>query len=116
SKTYNDGPKGEYRKETTSVFLFEVVNAFGLCDMHGNVWEWCQDHWHGNYDDVPSDGSAWLSDNEKARRILRGGSWFSYPESCRSAYRFLNDPDGRDDVIGFRVVCSAPRTLQTKTR
>ncbi|MEM7769099.1 MAG: formylglycine-generating enzyme family protein [Cyanobacteria bacterium P01_A01_bin.37] len=113
---YNDGPKGESRKKTTSVFLFEVANAFGLCDMHGNVWEWCQDHWHGSYQDAPDDGSAWLTDDEKARRILRGGSWYNNPENCRSAYRGDYDPDYRSLFIGFRVVCSAPRTLQTKTR
>ncbi|MEM9447308.1 MAG: formylglycine-generating enzyme family protein [Cyanobacteria bacterium P01_E01_bin.6] len=109
---YNDGPKGEYRQETTSVFHFKVANAFGLCDMHGNVWEWCQDHWHGNYDDAPNDGSAWLTDNEGAPRVRRGGSWNFIPEDCRSAYRDLNYPVNRLSNVGFRVVCSAPRTLQ----
>jgi formylglycine-generating enzyme required for sulfatase activity len=109
--TYNDGPKGEYREETTPVDQFEIANAFGLCDMHGNVFEWCQDHWHENYEGAPTDGSAWLSANENASRVSRGGSWRDYPRHCRSAYRFYDTPDNRYFNIGFRVVCSAPRTL-----
>ena len=109
--TYNDSPKGKYRKATTSVDHFGIANAFGLCDMHGNVYEWCQDHWHDNYEGAPTDGSAWLSENENAYRVLRGGSWYVNPRDCRSAYRDLNTPDDRVTYIGFRVVCSAPRTL-----
>ncbi|NEQ48497.1 MAG: formylglycine-generating enzyme family protein [Leptolyngbya sp. SIOISBB] len=112
--TYNDGPKGEYREETTPVDHFEVANAFGLSDMHGNVYEWCQDHWHDNYDGAPLDGSAWLTDKEGAARVRRGGSWDYTPRFCRSAYRDFDFPGVRSDIIGFRVVCSAPRTLQTE--
>jgi len=109
--TYGDGPKGEYRGETTPVNQFEGANAFGLSDMHGNVWEWCQDHWHDSYKGAPTDGSAWIKGGNSERRILRGGSWITYPGYCRSAYRFINVPGYRNFSIGFRVVCSAPRAL-----
>ena len=112
SGSYGDGPKGEHREETTPVNQFEGANAFGLCDMHGNVWEWCQDHWHSSYKGAPTDGSAWIEGGSSERRILRGGSWNSYPRNCRSAYRFPDVPGGGYNYfIGFRVVCSAPRTL-----
>jgi formylglycine-generating enzyme required for sulfatase activity len=61
--TYQDGPKGEYREQTTEVGTFPA-NEFGLCDLHGNVWEWCLDHWHGNYEGAPIDGSAWLTEDD----------------------------------------------------
>jgi formylglycine-generating enzyme required for sulfatase activity len=96
---------------TTPVGQFGVANAFGLYDMHGNVWEWCLDHWHGNYEGAPTDGSAWLSDRKDANRLLRGGSRNSNPRYCRSAVRVNNMPVNRNGVIGFRVVWSAARTL-----
>ena len=73
--TYADGPKGKNRGKPTSVDEFDVANTFGLSDMHGNVWEWCQDHWHENYEGAPTDGSAWPTDNKEANRLVRGGSW-----------------------------------------
>ena len=112
TKTYGDGLKGEYRKETTPVDHFGVANAFGLCDMHGNVWEWCLDHWHGNYEGAPNDGSAWLTDDEKVSRVIRGGSWYDNPRNCRSASRYYNNPVFDYFRIGFRVVCEFPRILQ----
>jgi len=106
--TYANGPQGKARKETTFVDHFGIANAFGLCDLHGNAWEWCQDHWHNGYEGAPIDGSACLSENEKASRALRGGSWVHTPRHCRSAFRYYNPPDNRYNYVGFRVVCSAP--------
>jgi formylglycine-generating enzyme required for sulfatase activity len=99
-------PKGQSRKGTTLVGQF-APNAFGLYDLHGNVWEWCLDHWHGNYDGAPTDGSAWLTENEEAGRVRRGGSWFFNPRDCRSAYRGYNYPGTRYEDFGFRVICEA---------
>ena len=107
SGSYGRGAKGIYREETTSVGSFKVANAFGLSDMHGNVWEWCQDHWHGNYEGAPEDGSAWISEDKDTSRLLRGGSWGSDPRYCRSAVRTFLAPVARNAYIGFRVVCSA---------
>ncbi|WP_414551731.1 formylglycine-generating enzyme family protein [Anabaena sp. CCY 0017] len=115
--TYGDGVKGVDREETTEVGSFGVANNFGLYDMHGNVWEWCLDDWHGNYEGAPIDGCAWFDNNDnfyqkKGRTVLRGGSWGIYPRSCRSAFR---DYYGRDDHyygLGFRVVCAVGRIIQ----
>jgi formylglycine-generating enzyme required for sulfatase activity len=111
SKTYAEEAKGEYRSETTPVGQFPP-NAFGLYDMHGNVWEWCADTWHGNYDGAPTDGSVWIKNGNDNRSFLRGGSWFYRPNCCRSAYRNgSNRRDYNNVSIGFRVVCGAGRTL-----
>ena len=113
AKTYVDGPEGESRQETTPVNQFDIANAYGLCDMHGNVLEWCQDHWHDdNYDGAPTDGRAWLTDSEEAGRILRGGSWIDSPRHCRSSRRLTDTPELRSSHIGFRVVSAPPRPLQ----
>ena len=105
---YGNGPEGQYRKATTAVNHFHpLANAWGLCDLHGNVWEWCQDHWHDNYDQVPTDGSAWQTEKEGGGRVLRGGSWDYNPGNCRSACRLNDDPDDRYNSFGFRVVCEA---------
>lgn len=113
--SYGRGPKGIYRSKTTEVGNFPP-NAFGLYDMHGNTWEWCQDHWHDNYKDAPADGRAWLLPDDRKiayshRRVLRGGSWFDIPRDCRSAYRYGLPSDNPNDIIGFRVVCSTAKTL-----
>ncbi|ASC73373.1 sulfatase-modifying factor protein [Halomicronema hongdechloris C2206] len=108
--TYGSGPKGTYRQKTTEVGRFPP-NAFGLYDMHGNVWEWCQDVWHSSYEGAPTDGSAWLKGGDQDRRVLRGGSWGAFPRYCRSASRLRYYPDNQYGSIGFRVVCSPPRTL-----
>jgi formylglycine-generating enzyme required for sulfatase activity len=109
SGSYDRGPKGIYRQETTPVNTFPP-NAFGLYDMHGNLWEWCLDHWHDNYQDAPTNGSAWLSNDNNAFRLLRGGSWVDVPRYCRSATREDITPVNRNDNIGFRFVCEIPRT------
>ena len=110
--TYGQGSKGVYRKETTEVGSFGVANNFGLYDMHGNVWEWCQDDWHSDYEGAPIDGSAWLNNEEDNNdKLLRGGSWNYNPKYCRSAYRNGINLVVNNDIIGFRVVCSgAART------
>ena len=129
SRTYASEPKGENGKETIPVGQFPP-NAFGLYDLHGNVWEWCMDDWHDNYENAPSDGSAWLDNNQEENldaenslesteknennpySVMRGGSWGSLPLSCRSAYRDYNDRRGlRYFNYGFRVVCVFGRTL-----
>lgn len=110
-RAYNEGATGEDRGETTPVDLFEFPNAWGLSDLHGNVWEWCADHWHRNYEEAPTDGSVWLRDNENAGRVRRGGSWGSSPRRCRSATRNISYPREPNSTIGFRVVCSAPGSL-----
>ena len=110
---YGAGPKGKYRKTTTPVDHFSIANAFGLCDMHGNVREWCQDHFHDSYKGAPTDGSAWVDEraDKNVARILRGGSWDLNPWYCRSAYRYIYFPRLSFNAFGFRVVCSAPRAL-----
>jgi len=108
--TYGDRPKGEYREETTAVGSLANANAFGLYDMHGNVWEWCQDVWHSSYEGAPTDGSAWLEGGNQGLRVLRGGSWIDLPRDCRSANRYDHYfPGARNDVYGFRVVCAVVR-------
>ncbi|RUS99362.1 hypothetical protein DSM106972_078040 [Dulcicalothrix desertica PCC 7102] len=73
--TYGSAPKGEYFQQTTRVGSYPA-NQFGLYDMHGNVWEWCQDYWHENYKGVPSDGNVCLN-NDNPYRLPRGGAWNS---------------------------------------
>jgi eukaryotic-like serine/threonine-protein kinase len=100
---YGSAPKGVYRNETTEVGKFPP-NAFGLYDMHGNVYEWCQDVWNDNYSQAPTDGSARLNGNDNQRKLLRGGSWDDSPEYCRGADRSINTRDNRIINNGFRVV------------
>ncbi|MDB9418119.1 SUMF1/EgtB/PvdO family nonheme iron enzyme [Microcystis aeruginosa] len=109
--SYAEEPDGEYQNETTRVGQFPP-NAFGLYDMHGNVWEWCADTFQGNYDGAPTDGSVWVQNGNDNSSPLRGGSWFSLPINCRSAFR-RGSPRRRNyyDFGGFRVVCGAGRTL-----
>jgi formylglycine-generating enzyme required for sulfatase activity len=102
--TYGEGPKGETSRQTTNVGMFPA-NAWGLQDMHGNEWEWCLDHFHDSYQGAPADGSAWLKGGDESTRLLRGGSWISFPGNCRSAYRNDYHPVTQLDDVGFRVCC-----------
>ena len=108
--TFADESKGEYREKITAVGSFPP-NAFGLCDMHGNVWEWCADDWRNNYEDTNVDSTASLFSDELNSELvlLRGGSWFYDPGYCRSAVRSRYYRDIRDFSIGFRVVSLPPR-------
>ena len=90
-------------KQTAPVGSFEA-NPFGLYDMHGNVEEWMEDYWHDNYEGAPSDGSAWTTGGDKLLAVLRGGSWNSYPQWLRSAFRRRNWPSFRFFGLGFRLV------------
>ncbi|MEL7245229.1 MAG: formylglycine-generating enzyme family protein [Cyanobacteria bacterium J06573_2] len=118
SETYANEPKGEYRGKTTPVGQFPP-NAFGLYDMHGNVWEWCLDDYHDNYEGAPTDGSAWFdeeNDNlsqKQGEPVLRGGSWPFNPLLCRSASRYYDVTRAYvSNLIGFRVVCAVGRGLK----
>jgi formylglycine-generating enzyme required for sulfatase activity len=90
--------------QTTDVGSFPP-NLFGLYDMHGNVSEWCQDHWHRDYVGSPADGSVWASRRNNQFYVCRGGSWCDLVEGCRSAFRFKIRRDNREHHIGFRVAC-----------
>ncbi|MDJ0676093.1 MAG: formylglycine-generating enzyme family protein [Calothrix sp. MO_167.B42] len=120
--SYGNGSKGIYRNETTPVGCFDAANAFGLSDMHGNVWEWCLDDWHDNYENAPTDGTPWLKNGDDnlsqktGKAVLRGGSWLFTPRGCRSAYRYLDDRAmvrvSIVSLVGFRVVCAVGGSLQ----
>ncbi|MDR1534859.1 MAG: formylglycine-generating enzyme family protein [Planctomycetota bacterium] len=97
---YGNGTKGVYRKQTTDVGSF-LPNAWGLYDMHGNVWEWCSD-WYGDYPKGAVSDPKGLGSG--SNRVLRGGGWSYNPLNCRSATRTRNEPGNRDDGDGFRVV------------
>lgn len=86
-----------------------LANAFGLYDMHGNVWEWTLDPWHDTYEGAPGDGSAWTLGGDASLRVRRGGAWDGQPLSCRSALRSHASPDSKSHSTGFRVALSLDR-------
>ena len=106
SQKYRSGPKGKSSKQTTPVGSFQVCNGFGLSDLHGNVWEWCADHWYEDYNDASADGTPRTLNNRRLHRVIRGGSWINTPDMCRSAYRNGIPPENKILTIGFRVAVS----------
>jgi formylglycine-generating enzyme required for sulfatase activity len=100
---YNGAPTGENRAQSTPVGTFPP-NAFGLSDMHGNVWEWCLDEYQPNYLNAPIDGSALVDTSANPKRVMRGGSWDYVAKGCRSSVRCSLDSSLRMDGCGFRVV------------
>ena len=108
--SYGNGPKGKFLEKTTPVGSFKVANAFGLYDMHGNVWEWCQDIWHDNYKGAPTNGAAWIASN-KENVLMRGGAWNYEAKGCRGAYRGRTGPGDRRSNSGFRLALSSRQTF-----
>lgn len=100
--TYAGGSKGVYRKATVPVGSF-AANPWGLFNVHGNAWEWCEDGWRDTCAGAPTDGSAWLQGGEQGRRVVRGGSWYYLPRSLRSALRFRLTSGYRVNDCGFRL-------------
>lgn len=96
------GSKGKWRKSTLPVGNFRA-NPWGLYNVHGNVWEWCEDIWHDNYNGAPANGLAWLHGGDGSRHIRRGGSWNYSPEFLRSANRFRYASSNRNNHMGFRL-------------
>jgi formylglycine-generating enzyme required for sulfatase activity len=103
--------KQEKNFEGTVPVGYFPANPWGLHEMHGNVWEWCADHWHEDYEYAPTDARVWIDKMAEinAYRVMRGGSWRDYPRTCRSAERL--NLGARDSSNGFRVICLPPRLL-----
>ncbi|NEO13522.1 MULTISPECIES: formylglycine-generating enzyme family protein [unclassified Moorena] len=110
TEKYRFGPKGKSSKQTTEVGFHQAANGFGLEDLHGNVWEWCADHWYHNYIDAPVDGTARITNYRVSHQVIRGGSWIESPNVCRSGYRNGVPPENRILTIGFRVALSLNNT------
>ncbi|MBI5916581.1 MAG: SUMF1/EgtB/PvdO family nonheme iron enzyme [Bacteroidetes bacterium] len=89
--------------QKTQPVMQKKANELGLYDMSGNVWEWCQDIWHDNLEEVPKNGIAWTTGGTKDIRVVSGGSWSSSSVNCRSTFRDGLDVDTRSYLIGFRL-------------
>ena len=98
---------GRKAGDTTQPSARKQVNAFGLYDMSGNVWEWIEDNYHANYNGAPTDGSVWQG-GDSAKRVLRGGSWLNIPDNSRFAFRGSAVPAVRGYDVGFRVARTLP--------
>jgi formylglycine-generating enzyme required for sulfatase activity len=85
-------------------------NAWKLYDVHGYLWEWCADSWHANYENAPTDGSAWTEGGDPKKRVLRGGSWKDKAAALTSSHRIGADQATRDDAIGLRCVLATERS------
>ncbi len=101
---YARGPTGSWRQATVRVESFEP-NAWGLYNVHGNVWDWTEDCWNENNRGNPGDGSA-RTTGDCTWYAARGGAWNYSPTYLRSAFRYWNEPDNRSGVQGMRVVRS----------
>ncbi|WP_338847569.1 SUMF1/EgtB/PvdO family nonheme iron enzyme [Massilia sp. W12] len=101
--TYNASARGPFLRGASPVGSY-APNAFGLYDMHGNVWEWVSDAAHENYLGAPGDGRSWDEGGDPSRRMLRGGCWLYSPRYLRSAARNVCWIEGRNDIVGFRVL------------
>ena len=98
-----DGCGSRWDLQQTAPVGSLAPNAFGLHDMHGNVWEWVEDSWHDSYKGAPTDGSAWLQDSDPKFHVIRGGSWRNDTEFVRAAARLKRVGGVRFDTLGFRV-------------
>lgn len=103
--TYADSKKNLFLEQTSNVGAFPP-NNFGLYDMHGNVWEWCFDDWHDDYNNAPPNSYPWITSITNSTKLLRGGAWLNQPRYCRSAYRLKYEPNLGLNYMGLRVVCS----------
>ncbi|MEH1937632.1 MAG: SUMF1/EgtB/PvdO family nonheme iron enzyme [Nostoc sp.] len=104
--SYRSERKGIYREITTPVGSLQIANFFGLSEMHGNVWEWCLDHWHENYNNAPNNGDSWRDSSDNQIHVMRGGSWRNDPYLCRSSSRLQKIASEMSNHVGFRIVCS----------
>jgi formylglycine-generating enzyme required for sulfatase activity len=105
--TFAASPKGIFRGQTAPVGSLGIPNAFGLFDMHGNVWEWCADSWHDDYTSAPEDGKSWENGGIAYLKVLRGGAWDSSASECRTNSRNRMTATIHLNNVGFRVVLEA---------
>lgn len=111
---YAFAAKDTNRQQTVVAGSLGAANAFGLYDMHGNVWEWCQDSWHENYVGAPLDGGAWQNESDRASHVLRGGAWDSPAGECRSSERRQAPALLQLNNVGFRIVVDMNVELSAK--